>query len=100
MTPITNYSLIYYADGWPGNNPGALLGTGDSTGGGDLTISANPNLGIDLPDPADANSPTGAKIWLIPSSSYNVGTNSVITWPPANDWLFEYNLIKYNDTDN
>src|SRR3990172_9082898 len=25
LTPNTSYSLIYYADGWPGNNPGALI---------------------------------------------------------------------------
>jgi hypothetical protein len=81
LTPSTSYSLIYYADGWPGN------------------ISANPNLGIDMPDPADANHPTGAKIWLVLSSDYDSGSKSMTAWNP-NEYLFEYNLIKYDDTDN
>jgi len=99
LTPSTNYSLIYYADPWPGNNPGALIKSKNSDASGDLSTSGDVNLGIDLPDPADANYPTGAKIWLIPSSAYNSGTKGVTVWPPANDWLFEYNLIKYDDTN-
>ena len=98
----TGYTLIYYADPWAGNNPGAWLGAGTSTPGGDLTISANPDLGIDLPDPADANSPTGAKIWLVKSADYNSGTAAtgpMTAWNPS-QYLFEYNLIKYNDTNN
>ena len=98
LTPNTSYSLIYYADPWPGSNPGALLGSNTSNGSGDLTISADPNLGIDLPDPNDANSPGGAKIWLVPSSDYN-GSNAMTAWNPTK-YLFETNLIQYNDTDN
>jgi predicted ribosomally synthesized peptide with SipW-like signal peptide len=95
----TEYSLLYYADGWPGNNPGYWFGNATSDGSGYLTMSGNPDLGMDLPDPADANSPGGAKIWLIPSSAYNSGSLSVTTWPFADDWLFESNLITYDDTD-
>jgi len=55
-----------------------------------------------LPDPADANSPTGAKIWLVKSADYNSGTAAtgpMTAWNPS-QYLFEYNLIKYNDTNN
>ena len=97
LTPNTDYSLIYYADGWPGNNPGALLGTNDSDGSGDLTISNDVNLGYDLPHPSDANSPGGAKIWLVPNSDYN-GSNAMTAWNPT-QYLFETNLIQYDDTD-
>ncbi len=92
----TNYSLIYYADPWPGNNPGALLGTGTSNASGDLTIANDLDLGIDLPDPADANYPGGAKIWLVPSSDWPFPGGG---WNPEN-YLFETNLIQYDDTNN
>jgi hypothetical protein len=52
-----------------------------------------------MPDPADANHPTGAKIWLVLSSDYDSGSNSMTAWNP-NEYLFEYNLIKYDDTNN
>lgn len=97
LAASTSYSLIYYADPWPGNNPGALLGTGTSDASGDLSISGSPDLGIDLPDPADANYPGGAKIWLVLSSDYD-GAGNMTDWNPS-DYLFEYNLITYDDTD-
>jgi len=99
LTNGTEYSLLYYADGWPGNNPGYWFGNATAVGGR-VTISGNPDLGMDLPAPGDANGPTGAKIWLIPSSAYDTGTKSVTVWPFATDWLFESNLITYNDTNN
>lgn len=95
----TEYSLIYYADPFPGNHPGKLIGTAMSDSSGNLSTSGNPDLQMNLPDPADANNALGAKIWLIPSSAYNSGTNS-ISWPPdLNTWLFEGNVyIHYHDT--
>lgn len=96
----TPYSLIYYADPYPGNNPGKLIGTGISNGSGNLAFSGNPDLGMDLPMPTDANSSTGAKIWLIPSANYDTSTNSVSPWAPDYTWLFEGNVyIHYNDTN-
>lgn len=94
----TGYSLIYYADGWPGNNPGALIGTMTTDANGDVSVVGDTNnLGIDLPDPADANYPEGAKIWLVPSSDYSGG--QMTAWNPTK-YLFEYNLVKYEDTNN
>jgi len=97
----TSYSLIYYADPWPGNNPGALIGTGTSLGDGTLTMSGSTELGMDLPKwCCDQNHPEGAKIWLVPSSDYNGGsafTGPMTSWSPA-DYLFETALITYDDT--
>ncbi len=93
------YSLIYYADPWPGNNPGALIGTGITDSSGDLIMSGNTELDTMLPSEDDENFADGAKIWLIPSSAYNAGTNSVIVWPPTTQWLFEDELIIYADTN-
>ena len=95
LTPSTNYSLIYYADPWAGDNPGALIWSGNTDASGNINTSGSTPLGINLPDPADGNYSTGAKIWLIPSSAYDAPTKSVTAWPYDQSWLFEYNLIKY-----
>lgn len=98
LTASTLYSLIYYADPWPGDNPGMLLGTGTSDGSGDLSIINDLDLGYDLPHPDDANYPAGAKIWLVLSSDYDSINHKMIDWNP-DEYLFEYNLITYDDTD-
>lgn len=98
LKPNTDYSLIYYADPWPGNHPGALLGEGTSDANGNLIITGNPDLGMDLPHSADANYSEGAKIWLVLSNDYNSTLKKMTKWHP-DDYLFEYNLIKYNDTE-
>ena len=105
------YSLIYFANPYPGNNPGALIGTGTSTAEGTLLITGSPELGINLPTPPDSNMLVdhsgppdnyvhafGAKIWLVPSACYNATTKSVITWSPTR-FLFETDLITYTDTN-
>ena len=99
----TDYSLIYYADGWPGNNPGAFIGKHTTDGSGAINGGGNPNLGIDLPMPTDGNYAVGAKIWLVLSSDYNSGspsTGPMTAWNPS-QYLFEGNVyIHYNDTNN
>jgi hypothetical protein len=92
-----SYSMIYYADGFPGNHPGYFFGAATTDGIGNFFMSGNPDIHMNLPTAPDTNFPTGAKIWLIPSSAYNPGTHSVTTWPFTTDWLFEANLIKYTD---
>lgn len=105
----TAYSLIYYANPYPGNNPGALIGVGTSGTDGGLVITGTPNLNMNLPTPPDANmlidhsvAPDnyahkyGAKIWLVPSDCYS-GT-SVTVWSPTR-FLFETDVITYTDTD-
>lgn len=98
LVPTTSYSLIYYADPWPGNNPGALIRTFTTDDGGDASVSGDVELGMDLPASGDTNYGTGAKIWVIKTSEYT--PNSVNTWPVGAESLFENNLIIYNDTNN
>jgi len=97
----TPYSLIYYADGWPGNHPGALIGSHTTAPNGTLNVTTgSTELGMDLPAVGDGNYAIGAKIWLIPSSAYNSSTKSVTAWPPDDTWLFEGNVyIHYDDTN-
>jgi hypothetical protein len=87
----TTYYLIYYADPYPGNHPGALLGSGITDASGSITLNGSVNTGS-LPNPSDGNYPYGAKIWLV--SDYNPATNSLTAWNPAN-YLFETGLIVY-----
>jgi hypothetical protein len=115
-----DYSLIYYADtenrftDWGGvvaPGIGKVIATGTSIGG-DMSISGNVDLGIDLPMLPDANgyfydynssdgyiNATGAKIWVVPSSVLTGGNMPVSSWTPNNNWLFETNLVNYDDTD-
>lgn len=88
------YDLIYYADPWPGDNPGALIGSGTASGGR-LSLSGSVELNTDLPNPADWNHPDGAKIWLVTSSDYD--GSKMTAWNPK-DYLFEMRLITYDDT--
>jgi len=110
----TNYSLIYYADPWPGDgvthSTGALIATMTTESDGKICISRSVELGTDLPNSDDYNysSPCecdpcpGAKIWLVPSNHYSTttpGDQGYMTgWDPA-DYLFEGNSILYDDTD-
>ena len=115
------YSLIYYADNsgdrfgeWGGDNPGAVIWSGSSNGGSLSSGNQSIDLGMNLPSSPDANMSEhsycqgpdnymnchGAKIWLIPSSALTgSATLPVIVWPPDDNWLFETNLITYDDTD-
>ena len=109
----TAYSLIYFADPYPGNKPGALIWSGTSTSVGRIDVSLTSiDLGIDLPSAPDSNmlvshagapdyytTPLGAKIWLIPSAYYVGG--QVIAWNPTvvSSILFETDLILYTDTN-
>jgi len=105
LTPKTEYNLIYYADPWPGNFPGALIDSGMTNNGGNLHLKGSIDLEMDLPDPADANHPeydpepllAGAKIWLVLSSDYD--GDKMTAWNPY-EYLFEYDRIFYDDTDD
>lgn len=86
----TNYVLIYYADPWPGDNPGAVIGSGTSDGSGNLTISPISAPIIDIPVSPDLNNPLAGKIWLVTATDYDTGTNKV-KWPwHPKDYLFEH----------
>ena len=121
LEPDTGYSLIYYADPWPGVNggAGALIASGTADEDGNIHLEGPVDLDMDLPHPDDANyeSPGGdpgtpgeppepfpfggAKIWLVFSDDYNNGdpsTGPMTDWRPE-EYLFEAQLITYDDTD-
>jgi hypothetical protein len=41
----------------------------------------------------------GAKIWLVPTNNYDAGAKTLTVWNPST-YLFETDLINYNDTNN
>jgi len=89
-----SYSLIYYADPWPGDNPGALLGEGTSDVLGNIAFDGSLDFPVGLPIEPDKNYPDGAKIWLVTSDDYNPDTNAMTGWDPT-AYLYESNLITY-----
>ena len=101
LSPGTSYTLIYYADPWPGDGL-ICLGSGVANGGGNLNISNfNFDIGTSLPADYDANynpvypsGAVGAKIWLVLSDDVDCGNQYMIGWNP-DQYLFEYNLINF-----
>lgn len=98
LTDGEDYELIYYPDPWPGDNPGALIGSGSTDEEGKIHVFGSPDLNMDLPHPNDANYPDGAKIWLVLSGDYDISDCKMTGWHPE-EYLFENNLITYDDTD-
>lgn len=100
LEPNTSYTLIYYADPWQGNHPGAFIATGMTNNGGNINLAGEVDIGTSIPNVADANYPAGGKIWLVLSSDYNSGTSTtgpMTAWNPT-EYLFENNLITYTET--
>ena len=105
-----DYTLIYYPDPWPGNGL-ICLGSGTATGDGDVHIMGSVDTG-DLPIATDKNNLSnpdhypwinedynGAKIWLVLSGDVDCETAKMIGWSPT-EYLFEYDLITFDDTDD
>ena len=115
LTPNTGYSLIYYADPWPGNNPGALIAAFTTDGLGVFNEFGYTELNMDLPHPDDYNANPdpdycnhsngfddyehccGAKLWVVLTEDYN--EPAMEGWNPA-EYLFETDLITYEDCDD
>jgi predicted ribosomally synthesized peptide with SipW-like signal peptide len=100
----TEYALIYYADPWP-NTDGVVIGLHTTDANGDIIgAMGNPELNMDIPVATDDNYPTGGKIWLIPSADLKAaaptvgGSAEMKAWNQAM-YLYEMELIKYDDTD-
>ena len=102
LAPGEQYTLIYYADPWPGTGL-ICLGTGTANQGGNVHIAASANIETDLPILADLNNPKnpgndtcvlqstcieGAKIWLVLSSDVDCTGRTMIGWDPE-EYLFE-----------
>lgn len=116
---VGSYSLIYYADKqdrfveWGGDNPGALIAEFTTDDEGNISEEGSQNLAMNLPHANDWNGSAeanycdedgydlcrGAKIWLVPSISYDVSGKKLIGWNPES-YLFETDLITYDDTAN
>ena len=93
LDPEVEYSLISYAEDWPGADS-LLLGTGTTDTNGDVQITGS-SLALVLNTyahdaPGDYQDVTGAKIWLVPSSDFTEGTG--LAWNPT-AFLFETALI-------
>jgi len=93
LDPNIDYSLIYYPDPWPGNGL-ICLGAGSANEGGNVHIMGAAETG-DLPAEGDTN--RGAKIWLVLSDDVECGVQ-MVGWNPT-EYLFEYDLITFDDTD-
>lgn len=91
------YLLIYYPDPWPGNNL-ICLGEGIANKGGNVHIKGSVNTG-DLPAENDENANEGAKIWLVLKDDVDCIGREMIGWDPT-EYLFEYDLITFDDTDD
>lgn len=90
----SDYTLIYYPDPWPGNDL-ICLGFGTACDEGDVHIKASVDTG-DLPAEFDANE--GAKIWLVLSEDVECEGRKMVGWHPT-EYLFEYDLITFDDTE-
>ena len=101
LIPDESYTLIYYPDPWPGS--GLIpLGTGFANEGGNLNIRGKLADVCDLPADYDENYQFGAKIWLVLSSDVDLGNEierpKMMGWSP-DEYLFEYNLIRFDNTN-
>lgn len=102
LEPGQSYTLIYYED--PGLGPWTVppdiicLGSGTANDGGNVHIQGSVDTG-DLPTEDDVNYPDGAKIWLVLSDDVDPD-NEVFRWRwNPTEYLFEYDLIAFDDTD-
>ncbi|MBU1557397.1 hypothetical protein KKC45_00330 [Patescibacteria group bacterium] len=117
-----DYSLIYYADSqdryvdFGGDNPGALIAEVTADGDGNVSVSGLKNLAMNLPHEDDWNGTSeanycdnsegdnyelcrGAKVWLVPSSNYDESSKSITDWSNMADFLYETDLIVYDDSN-
>ena len=96
MLPIgVEYTLIYYPDPWPGTGL-ICLGDGTVNDEGNIHIKEDVDTG-NLPIEDDENE--NAKIWLVQSVDVDCdGDTEMIGWAPS-AYLFEYDTISFDDTD-
>lgn len=87
LTPDLSYTLIYYPDPWPGNG---LICLG--------TEMANDECNVHIKGSIDTGDMLDAKIWLVLSSDVDCENAKMIGWNPT-AYLFEYDLITFDDTD-
>ena len=96
LEPEADYTLIYYPDGWPGEDL-IYLGSGTVNEEGNIHIAESVE-GIEcLPIEGDENEEEGAKIWLVLSADVDCGNGDshMTGWNPL-EYLFEFELITFN----
>jgi len=91
LQPSGSYTLIYYGDAtnndvWP---YATCIASGTADDEGDIHLAGSFDFGYGL---------SAAKIWLVLSSDVNCDGGVMTGWHPAS-YLFEHNLISYDDTD-
>ena len=96
LEPDFAYTLIYYPDPWPGTGL-ICLGEGTADYDGNVHIKNSISTGS-MPAMADENYPDGAKIWLVLTNDVDCMGQSMIGWNPV-EYLFEYDLIAFEDID-
>lgn len=89
-----DYTLIYYPDPWPGEGL-ICLGSSIANEEGNVHVKGSVDTG-DLPADYDEND--GAKIWLVLTDDVDCDQAKMIGWD-ASAYLFEYDLITFDDTD-
>ena len=94
LEPDMEYTLIYYPDPWPGDGL-ICFGSGIADFEGDVHIKGHLETG-DLPGAFDEN--PGAKIWLALTADVDCIGQNMVGWNPG-EYLFEYELITFDDTD-
>ena len=101
LDPNTSYTLIYYPDKegnpWPREDI-MCLGNDTADEDGNVHIKESVDTG-DLPNPdPDIDINEGAKIWLVLSEAIDCNEGMMFGWSPGK-FLFEYDLITFDDTD-
>ena len=96
LEPGYDYTLIYYPDPWPGEGL-ICLGEGITDIDGNVHIQGSVDTG-DMPAMDDENYGIGAKIWLVLTDDVDCITAGMVGWNPI-EYLFEYDLISFDDTD-
>jgi len=89
LQATTSYSLIYYKDPWPGVGS-KRIAQFTTDGSGSATINGSIDLHTDL---------YSAKIWVILSSDWDDTAKKMIGWH-QDEYLFEMNLINYEDSND
>ncbi len=100
LQPGTSYTLVYYLDD---HCPSTVvcIGKGTANNGGQLHIAGCADTG-DIPMEGDENAyKGGGKIWLVVSEDVQCSEegSQMVVWHPEN-YLFEYNLITFDDTSD
>lgn len=95
LRPMQDYTLLYLPEPHEGL---VCLAADRSNVGGVLVLNGSPDLNSDLPIPADANYPHGARMVLALSSDVDCHNQRMLVWDPAS-YLFGRKLIRYHDTD-